>query len=98
MVMKLVDALLIGIHREIIINKIEDEFVNIVTKGFDATCCHDALFPGNGMSIGRVVSEGDELVHFNINPTGVALGTQGKSCQIDIQIGLPRAIWPPRVP
>ena len=83
----LVDILPIGIHRQIIINKIEDEFVDIVVNSFDATGRHDALLPGDGMSAGGVVNEGHQLVYFKVDSTGVALGTQRKSRHIDIQIG-----------
>ena len=70
-----VDVLPIGVHRQIIANKIEDEFVDIVVNGLDAPGCHDALFPGAGMSAGGVVYEGHQLMDLQVDPAGVALGT-----------------------
>ena len=71
-----VDALPIGVHCQIIANEIEDEFVDIVVNGLDAPGRHDALLPGAGMSAGGVVYEGHQLMDFQVDPAGVALGAQ----------------------
>ena len=71
--MGMISRLPIGIHRQIITNKIEDEFVDIVVNCFDATGRHDALFPGAGMSANGSVNEGYQLVDFQVDPTGKTL-------------------------
>ena len=79
---RFVDTLSIRIHRQIITNKIENEFVDIVINGSGATGCYDALLPGAGMPAGRGVSEGDQLVDFKVDSTGIALRAKGESGQI----------------